>query len=83
MTTVKMQYHGPAHKLNRTIQLPVPFTQHSVKEGTVEFKDGFGEVPKAYVEAFEALGVFTIALPSKEAGKEEVCSSSPKHKSQK
>lgn len=71
MSTVKMQYHGPAHKLTRTIQLPVPFVQHSVNEGSVEFVNGFGDVPKQHVESLEKLGVFTVA-------KEESCQSQKK-----
>lgn len=50
--TVKMQYHGPAHKLPRTFELPIPYLARSERVGSVETDaQGFCDMPEEFVEA--------------------------------
>ena len=52
LKTVRMQWKGPAHKLPRTFDLPIPYLARSERVGSVETDaQGFCDMPEEYVEA--------------------------------
>ena len=52
LKTVRMQWKGPAHKLPRTFDLPIPYLARSERVGAVETDaQGFCDMPEEFVEA--------------------------------
>ena len=77
LKTVRMQWKGPAHKLPRTFDLPIPYLARSERVGAVETDaQGFCDMPEEYVEAAkEYVGMVVVEggdIPTKATAKTHV-----------